>query len=61
MAKNSKITEEQFNQIVQVLHNILFPPENVQRPGPPVPTDCEALLAFITAAQAIYTRDCPGP
>jgi len=53
MAKSRKLNQKQFAEITAALHNYLF------LGGPPVPTDCEALLAYIQAAQAIYTRDCP--
>lgn len=60
MDKDQKITREQFNKIVSMLEPILLPPENQQRgmDPEPEPVDCVALLAFITAAQTIYNRDC---
>lgn len=53
MAKSKKCNQKQFALITATLHDQLFSIED--EPGP---VDCEALLAYIEAAQAIYTRDC---
>jgi len=53
MAKSKKCNQKQFALITARLHDQMFRIED--EPGP---VDCEALLAYIEAAQAIYTRDC---
>lgn len=53
MAKSKKCNQKQFALITAAMHDQLFGIED--EPGP---VDCEALLAYIEAAQAIYTRDC---
>lgn len=64
MAKGTRISEQQFNKITKQLYAALVSPTpkdaHVTNEPQAEPTDCEALLAFIEAAQEIYTRDCPG-
>ena len=57
MAKSKRVTKRQFNKIVKQLEAKLLPPE---KPGvvSAAATDCEALQAFIEAAQTIYFRNC---
>lgn len=54
MAKSKKCNQKQFALITAAMHDQLFGLED-----DPAPVDCESLLAFIEAAQAIYARDCP--
>jgi hypothetical protein len=55
-----RLTEDQFDQIVNALYRqlVIKPAGEITQPIV-LPTDCVALLAFIEAAQEIYTRDCP--
>lgn len=57
MAESKRISKRQFNKIIKALEAKLLPPE---KPGvaSAAATDCEALQAFIEAAQTIYFRDC---
>lgn len=54
MAKSKKCNQKQFALITAAMHDQLFGLED-----DPAPVDCEALLAYIEAAQAVYTRECP--
>ena len=54
MAKSKKCNQKQFALITARMHDELFGLEDE-----PAPVDCEALLAYIEAAQAVYARECP--
>lgn len=54
MAKSKKCNAKQFALITAAMHDQMFGLED-----DPAPVDCEALLAYIEAAQAVYTRECP--
>lgn len=55
MGKRKRISRKQFNKIARSMRATLFPPGKLEVAAA---TDCQAILAFIQAAQEIYIRDC---
>ena len=56
MAKRPKINQRQFAEVTAAIHaSVYLPAITGTRPAP---VDCVALLAYIQAAQAIYSEQC---